>query len=255
MATSARLLYYFTASTAKALHALKACGAKNVALPFNNVGRLWELGKTRKEFERILMNSGSRHASNPLSYMHFLDDHMGDLDAALQYDSPMLEKSMEHLREHLRRKQAVIPIAAGENWRSWLGRIRAEGEFDTIAVSRFSGNSRGFFGAKWHAIGRDLPCEGFGSADGASWTYAAGVRTMSAWVRRRRERLMLGQRIRQNRTAILRAHADLKDELAACGLDEGAWYSDDTETLYKLSLAAYYRPRLKHMGSFQDNFV
>lgn len=249
-----KLLYHFIGTTKLAFKCLEECGVKNVMMPFNHVSRL-DVEKVAK-FSHVMVNSGSKHGTKMEDYFEWIEKNKEVADEHLQYDSNLATENAEYFRRHkMRGHLGMVPILTG-NWLHNMSLIKEDYAGKFYALSKDNERLRSLpRNCTYHGIGREITQSGgFLSMDGASWTFTAAVRTTNIWMGRTKRRVGVGNRIRGHGT-IARAFPIIKKDMEECGLSRDVWTTDKTEELYKIPIAAFYRPYLRSIGAFDDNFV
>ena len=267
VAGSHEMKFYFGASSPQDLQTLKECGVKNVATVYEAMYRFkGGLGKHRNQFESVMVIGGK---ADVVDYCELLKREMGNIDVAIQPDprwhctpADMMHK-MYGCGVHW-----AMPVVLG-NWDLEMAQIlRERSHLQWVALA---GSGRKYYrdesdlmksiprDCKYHRIGRgSVEAIRRGDVDSMNsswWSYAARSGESVAWIKGEAHPIKVGRKAREDQQSMHYAISMLRDEMEACGMNISSFIAGERRDVSKVTIAAMYRPLLRQLGTFADNFI
>lgn len=213
----------------------------------------------RRNFEKIIINPGQGVQVD--DYYRFLIEKKDAYDIAVQYDVPgdmfmnkkLYEKAINEKVPnvipvlHVNYLQAITGLGLNEDDMVALGKMRGNIEEDE-QIKRLSPRF------KYHGLakGRLIRNRMLSSIDSSMWLSGARGRktqTLSGVT------LFFGIKGRQGVSALTQACNNYKEELNICKIRTEDIMHGTYHAILKAPIAFYYRPLLKSINSFDDNFT
>lgn len=268
---------YFVADSRELFNLLMECHCKNILISYFYMKKVGNISWVWDQVDKLFVDSGA-HTAYMLGkeihmddYYDYLVDNKGSYTIAAHFDVvDNLKDTVINLQHAMNRGIDWLMPVLQTHWGICLSKFNSIYNFDyfglggsymfrkKLGYSLVDAVKRLPRKKKYHGFAKvnfDLLKKGYlYSADSSSWVAGARFGSAGALERDFGQTGIDFKRKDNQRMQITRLFQLHKDDCDACGLTLPAILSGDNDALSKAYIALYYRPKMKKMGLFKDNF-
>lgn len=269
-------LMYFVAASKDLFETLVECGCKNILISYFYMPKVGDIDWIYDQVENLFIDSGAHSAYtlgkeiNIDDYYDYLIENKGAFTTAAHFDVvDDLEPTVNNLAHAMSRGMDWIMPVLQKNWAVCLNKFNKLGEFDYFGLGgRYMTKVVGYdlFGAvsklprnkKYHGFAKVnldmLKHKYMYSVDSSSWVVGARYGIAGALEKDNDHVGLAFNRIDNQRLELIRLYYLHKDDCDACNINLELLKQGNNDQLSKAYIALYYRPKLRKLGLFDENF-
>lgn len=269
-------LMYFVAASKSLFDILLECGCKNILISYFYMPKVGKIENVVDKVDHLFVDSGA-HSAKSLGvtidmdeYYDYLIDNEGMFTTAAHFDVVnQLEPTVNNLKHAIDRGMNWILPVLQQNWLTCMRRFNQVADFEyyglggnymmtsKLAYSLYDAVRRlpkkkyhGFAKVNFPFLKQNL----LYSADSSSWVAGARYALITVMEKDGSTAPLNLSKDSANRLTLTRLYELHKEDCIACGIDLELLKQGNNDQLSKIQIATYYRPMLRKMGLFEQNF-